>query len=274
MKAIALACVSLVACYPGVDNSDCQIRCGEEAACPANLSCVGGFCVDEGQTCIDPGLVLAYSFDDIDNNAVADHSGNGNTGGIEGEPVLIDGVHGQAMSFDGMGDLLRARHSPSLAVAPAGAFTVSFWILVEPQQAFIADQIIVAKTVEEDQITPPFYEFGVEFDQADKLLELFVGDDANNIITAYKVTPPLGQFAHVAFTWDGSIVHGYLDGILQPFADNSLAVTIPDHEKNLVVGSQTTSNESFLGALDDLRIYNRALTIEEIVSDRDSGVAP
>lgn len=85
MRVLAAACVTLIACYPGVDNGDCAIRCGTEGECPSNLSCVSGFCVDDGQVCVDPGLVLAYSFDTLEDGRIPDQSGGTTRGPSEAE---------------------------------------------------------------------------------------------------------------------------------------------------------------------------------------------
>ncbi len=269
-----LAAALLAGCYPGVDNSDCAIRCGENNACPSNLSCVSSFCVDEGQTCFDPDLVLAYSFDDIEDGMVVDRSPEQNTAGVAGDPMTVAGKHGNALAFDGEGDFLITRHSPSLAVAPAGAYTVSMWVLVEPMQEFVFDQILVAKVWMNDETVSPFYEFGVEFDQATNSIELIMGDENNNLHTGYEIPIDPGTFVHIAFTWDGRFVHGYRDGIEVPFPDPELEIVVPDRGQNLVIGSQSQPSEFFTGKLDDLRIYRRALAAEEIVSDRDSAVGP
>lgn len=272
-----MACCVLAACYPGVDNSDCGIRCGAENACPSNLSCVNTFCVDDGQRCVDPDLVLAYSFDTIAEDEIRDDSQHGNTARASGDPMTAPGVHGNALAFDGNGDGLIVPHAPSLAVAAGGAFTVSFWLFVEPQADFTVDQILVGKLRMNDQPVMPFYELGIEFDEADRVVELFLSNQSEvGILACATAPPPIGSFTHVAFTLDGSEVHGYLDGVEQPCNPNvSLEnLMIPDYGQNLVIGRQANEQEFFTGKLDDLRIYNRALTRDEIAADINSPVTP
>lgn len=272
----ALACCALAACYPGVDNSDCAIRCGEDSACPSNLACVNSFCIDDGQRCVDPTLVLAYSFENVEPAMVVDDSEYGNAAGIAGDPRQVPGKHGEGLAFDGIDDGLIVRHAANLAVAPARAFTVSFWSSIA-QTDFLRDQILIGKVVMNDVATAPFYEFGVEFDMSDKVIELYLGDDQGNLIIACATTPPpLDTFIHVAFTLDGNEVRGYLDGVEQTCMPN-ISITdlvIPDHGQNLVIGRQANEQEFFTGTLDDLRIYNRALTPAEITADMNSSVTP
>lgn len=272
-RAAVLSLVAAAGCYH-VDNRDCEIRCGAGEACPTGLACARGFCVEDGQTCADPDLVLAYSFDDGDATLVPDDSAHGNAAGIEGA-VRGPGVHGDAMTFDGDNDVLVTRHSPSLAVAPNGALTISFWIEVAGPGPFPADQLVIGKVRDNDQRISPFYEFGIEFDNSLEVLELFLTDDLEQLLIASQVTVPFDQFTHVAFTWDGQVTAGYVDGVLQPFdPGRTFDITVLAYDQDLRIGGQPDRAEFFTGALDDVRLYNRALTAEEIVLDRDRGVTP
>jgi hypothetical protein len=214
--------------------------------------------------------VLAYSFEQTDDDQVPDDSGFGNTAGFDDKPMLVEGVYGNGLAFDGVDDGLIVRHSPSLAVAAGGALTVSFWISVTDQE-FLRDQIIIAKVFMNDMTTTPFYEWGVEFDMSDKVLEFFLSDDQSNFFVACATTIPIGAFTHAAYTWDGEEVIGYVDGAPHACApQQSTAITIPDYGQNLVIGHQSTPQEFFTGSLDDVRLYNRALTASEIVADKNS----
>jgi hypothetical protein len=271
---LAAAPVLFAGCYPGVDNSDCAIRCGDDNACPSNLSCVDTFCIEEGQTCGPSGLVLAYSFDVIEGGVVPDDSFTGNDGTTRGAPDLVDAVHGKGLSLDGTSDSVAVPHSSSLAVAPGGAFTVELWVLVERRPVFDNDQLIVGKVWNDEGIQSPFYEFGIEFDKDIEELELFMGDENDAIHAGFRIQPIFGDFAHVAYTYDGDRVVGYLNGEPQASAAGQLQITIPNRAQNLMIGGQGSNVEFFLGKVDDLRIYNRALSADEIGADMTRPVRP
>jgi hypothetical protein len=171
-----------------VDNSDCAIRCGEDSACPSNLACVNSFCIDDGQRCVDPTLVLAYSFENVEPAMVVDDSEYGNAAGIAGDPRQVPGKHGEGLAFDGIDDGLIVRHAANLAVAPARAFTVSFWSSIAQTDSCATRSS--SASGDDDVATAPFYEFGVEFDMSDKVIELYLGDDQGNLIIACATTPP------------------------------------------------------------------------------------
>jgi hypothetical protein len=74
------------------------------------------------------------------------------------------------------------------------------------------------------------------------------------------------EWHHVAVTYDGTQVRSYVDGELSGVADYELDTI----GTQLSVGRSTrpdgTSYETFIGELDDARIYNRALRRDELLS--------
>ncbi|MCJ7479328.1 MAG: hypothetical protein MUP63_04090, partial [Candidatus Nanohaloarchaeota archaeon QJJ-7] len=54
----------------------------------------------------DTGAVMRYVFDRVEGGVVDDVTGNGNTGGLEGNPETVSGKFGGGMSFDGSGDYI------------------------------------------------------------------------------------------------------------------------------------------------------------------------
>jgi len=77
---------------------------------------------------------------------------------------------------------------------------------------------------------------------------------------------PLGQWVHVAATRDGATASLYLDGQLGGSAPYSFAVT--DKGQSLRIGSIGLPEPEwagfFKGKIDDVRIYDRALSLGEI----------
>ena len=76
---------------------------------------------------------------------------------------------------------------------------------------------------------------------------------------------PTGQWHHVAATYDGQRMKIYVDGVLQK---KQLAVSGPiaTNQNKLVIGNQTSYNEWYDGLVDEVRVWNRALPLEEIQS--------
>jgi hypothetical protein len=76
---------------------------------------------------------------------------------------------------------------------------------------------------------------------------------------------PAGQWSYVTGTYDGSALRLYVDGVLK--ATQNTTATIPASSGPLRIGGNAVWAEWFNGALDEIRVYNRALTATEINSD-------
>ena len=74
----------------------------------------------------------------------------------------------------------------------------------------------------------------------------------------------IGNWYHIACTYDGSIVSIYVDGELQNSASQSGLLKVSS--QHILAGANSTSPPSgfFHGAIDDIRIWNRALSESEI----------
>ena len=73
----------------------------------------------------------------------------------------------------------------------------------------------------------------------------------------------LNQWHHVAVTYDGENVEFYIDGQLDSSAQASIALETSN--ESLVFGADLKDGTYFDGELDDARIYNRALNVDELV---------
>jgi hypothetical protein len=87
----------------------------------------------------------------------------------------------------------------------------------------------------------------------------------NNIGTALISTaaPSTGAWHHVAYTWDGSSNRLYVDGV-------AATPTATAHDSGAVtgafLGAGSASAEFYTGSLDEVRVYDRALTAQEVNS--------
>jgi hypothetical protein len=74
--------------------------------------------------------------------------------------------------------------------------------------------------------------------------------------TVRGTAPKLGRWTHLAFTYDGRTIRRYVNGRLRGRRAQSGALG----------GGSVRLGQGFRGRLDELRIYDRALTATEIVS--------
>jgi hypothetical protein len=76
-----------------------------------------------------------------------------------------------------------------------------------------------------------------------------------------------GVWYHVGLVWDGSCRYLYVDGAEVARDAAALSYTVPcDGSLYLGVGKTLDTDTFFSGLIDDVRIYNKALTTEEIVA--------
>jgi hypothetical protein len=207
-------------------------------------------------------LAAAYAFDEDGGATTADESGNGNTATLHG-PAFAAGKNGNALVFDGAGDYAEAPNSVSLDIGGTG-LTIAFWVKVNSTGSGV-DYVIVGKPWQATTMTSPFYQYGVEYSNGyNKTLDFYFGDPSGGLHGPYRMSPTLGSWTHVAYTFDGSTVKGYLDGAeLLSEAD---AASLQPRGHSLRFGVDGAYQQFFNGALDDLRIYSRALTAGEIRS--------
>lgn len=188
------------------------------------------------------GLMAAYGFDEGAGMTVPDRSGHGVTLTRRGARWESAGRHDGAMAFDGVRDRLEG---PALTL-PA-AFTMMAWMLNPSEMPF---ETLVA----------------VGAGRAVKLLsrEIAFATPAGDLAFGPAGRP--GLWHHVAVTCDGATVRAFLDGVAlgQPHA-----VALEPFTGPLQIGAWPLGTPVDLlgGWLDDVRIYDRALSPAEIARD-------
>lgn len=200
------------------------------------------------------GLVGLWSFNgpDIDGNEAYDRSGQNNHGTINGAVRTI-GKLGQALDFDGSNDIVTVIDDPSLS--PAGAITISAWIY--PHSISTVNwQMVVGRWADSDNS----YYLGIANDER---LHLSLYTPEWDTATGNTTIVPYNWY-HIVGTYDGANMVLYLNGANN--GGKAQSGNINDSENNLTIGASTksTSETYFDGIIDEVRIYNRALTAQEI----------
>ena len=83
---------------------------------------------------------------------------------------------------------------------------------------------------------------------------------------------PTGAWTHLATTYDGSALSLYLNG--DQVASQPVTGAMLDTAGPLRIGGNAVWPEWFAGAIDELRVYDRALTAAELQIDMRTPVAP
>jgi Concanavalin A-like lectin/glucanases superfamily/Chitobiase/beta-hexosaminidase C-terminal domain/Family of unknown function (DUF6298)/Putative collagen-binding domain of a collagenase len=208
------------------------------------------------------GLVAAYGFNESTGTTIADYSGNGNNGKLTNGPVFVAGKNGNALSFDGVNDYVVVPNSSSLDISGT-QIAFSLWVNIVNANT---DYVIFGKPWVENSMNYPYHQYALEFDgNGAKTFDFYFADTTGTLRGPFSMPAPLGVWTHVAYTYDGAVVRGYLNGTEQLAVSATQAVQA--RGTNFLIGVDGSLRQPFKGLVDDLRIYNRTLTQAEIQQD-------
>ncbi|MBW8041214.1 MAG: hypothetical protein FVQ85_14595 [Planctomycetes bacterium] len=202
--------------------------------------------IDSAMYGSDKGLVAHWKFDDGSGGTAIDSAGT-NNGTLVGDPTWTTGRVDGALSLDGNGDYVAV--APIVSLAGINV-TAQAWIRVD-EFAGIWNPILTQHDLSNNGYyfyvssgTPAFYIVGgVAFVQV-------ISNEAINT----------NQWYHVAGTNDGSYLKLYVDGELK---DSASSTGFLGANYNAYIGSEPTSPLYYTGLIDDVRVYNRAVSESE-----------
>lgn len=193
--------------------------------------------------------------------SVRDASGNGNNGSVSATSWTTAGRYGGALSFNGTTSIVTVSDSASLHLS--SGVTMEAWINVPA--APLGWQAIVFKEMPADGAYF-LYRSGYS---ASPVAGVFT--TAEQTITGAN-GPPLNAWTHVAFTYDGATERFYVNGVLVTSRAQTGAISAANGV--LHIGGDSVWGEHFQGLIDEVRIYNRALTAAQIQSDMSTAISP
>jgi chitodextrinase len=205
------------------------------------------------------GLVAAYSLDQ-NGSTVADASGNGNTGTVSGATWTSGGKFGGAYSFNGSSSYIDVKDSPSLDLT--NGMTLEAW--VKPSAASTWRNVIMKE--QQGMLVYALYANGAS---AASHGEIYTSG-GNDVAADSSSAVPTSTWTHLAVTYDGSTLRLYQNGSLVGSSAN--AGTILTSTGDLRIGGDSIWGEWFNGLIDEVRVYNRALSASEIGTDMTTGI--
>ena len=213
------------------------------------------------------GLVAYYTF----NGNANDVSGNGNNGTVSGATLTAnkDGDENSAYSFDGDQDQITIANNNEINTAQ---ITISAWIKASRYTALEQDQgdhqqVIVSNAPHDG------WGSGFEFktngrtdNNGSQYLTLGVTGTVNGNFTSEtdNIGLSLNEWSHVVYTHDNDDIKFYLNGELV-FTENSPGTNFYNNN-SISIGSRPSIRHVFSGGIDDVGIWNKVLTSQEIVN--------
>jgi len=222
------------------------------------IVCVVALCavLTSAVRAVDPDLVGWWRFDEGSGTTATDFSGHGNDGTLVGDTTYVAGQLGKALQFDGIDDFVEVPHAESLMAETE--VTVMAWIHTSRHGGPGAEgwQGIIAKSN-----GPRSYSFYTESGGG---LHFSTTSGGAFVGTVSSTQVPLNEWVHVCAMVIGGEHQYYING--EDAGRSGSGIVLGEEDlANVVIGrTQEGAGRSFLGMIDDPRIYMRGLSQEEV----------
>ena len=219
------------------------------------------------------GLVACYPF----NGNANDASGKGNNGTLEGGVILTTDRFGNANNaylFDGIDDYIQIKNSDSLNPKQ---ITISAWYSATKSFAGNGDNVIIHKPYTSH--TDAYYQWhlglagdlyhnnvGGKFNFSGRVsLPTALPIWAKQVATTEEV---IGKWKHITISFDGTTLKVYVNGKLETYLTSPNTSSISSYNTDVFIGKHGNLSRPGIdytpGIIDDIRVYNRALTEVEV----------
>ena len=210
------------------------------------------------------GLVAAYGFSEGSGATTADASGNGNSGRLSGTGWTAAGHSGNALSFNGSGAFVDLGNAATLQLS--GSMTVSAWIRAA---AFPFDDAAVVSKRTSDKVG---FQLDTTIDTGPRTIGFKLTTPTGAMMARYGASAlQLNQWYYLTGVYDAAArtLDVYLNGALDNGTQiGTVASAQQNSALNVNIGRRAGAvGYAFNGTIDEVRIYNRALSPAEIQLD-------
>ncbi|MEW6617210.1 MAG: LamG-like jellyroll fold domain-containing protein [Patescibacteria group bacterium] len=208
----------------------------------------------------EEGLVGYWHFDEGTSTLAYDNSGYGNNGTLYNTPTWQGSINckaGGCLDFNGTNQYTRVSSNTTLDLAGVG--TVAAWIKIPSSWSGSLYPNVVSKGANAGWDTDGWslYAFG----PASNAIGVGFRNGGTTLNVAFTNSLK-DQWIHIVGVWNGSMVYIYQNGVLK----NSTGQAInPPSTSSPVTIARDNGGQYFDGLIDEVRIYNRALTATEIL---------
>ncbi|HTR79395.1 MAG TPA: LamG-like jellyroll fold domain-containing protein, partial [Gemmatimonadaceae bacterium] len=204
------------------------------------------------------GLVAAYGFNEGSGSTVTDASGNGNNGTVANGTWSTTGKYGGALKFNGTSTLVTIPNSASLQLS--SGMTLEAWVNPSTVNGNWRDAIYKGNDnfyLEATSTNGSFPDAG-----------LIGGGSYADAFGTAKLTANAWSF--LTETYDGSTLRLYVNGT--QVASTAHTGAIATSTNPLQIGGDSIYGQYFVGLIDEVRVYNVALSAAQIQADQASPV--
>ena len=207
---------------------------------------------------VSTGPVAVYGFDEGTGAIALDTSGNGNSGTVNVGGWTKTGKFGGALSFNGTSSSVTVNDSASLYLSVG--MTLEAWVNPTALNAQLWMSVIIKPLAAPDSVD--FVLQGSSI--TTRLPSTAISTTLTNLSGSSLL--PLNTWSHLAATYDGTTMRLYVNGV--QVASAAQTGPIAPSSQPLTIGS------NWSGLIDEVRIYNRALSASQILTDMNSAVNP
>lgn len=216
-------------------------------------------CEDNISGTLTHGLIAFYNF----NNNVEDQSGNGHDGTAFGGDYNFELNGNGIFKFNGVDEYIQVNNAPLLN--PKNAITISLWFKPEDYHGTGYDALVLKPFTSH---TPPYYQYilGIAGSHGLEPYNFAFNVNVNGINTGINSganTWIEGNWYHVVGLYDGQVLMLYVNGKLKKSLASEGSIT--EYDSDLYLAKQANVGTTTPGSMDNVRIYNRALSESEIL---------
>ena len=224
----------------------------------------------------DDSLILYLPFDEGEGDTAFDRTKLGNHGKLEGGPQWVPGKHGKALEFDGDDDvvIIETKDSEELQLHESEG-TAECWFLMKGEGISTSPRLIAKESITNDHCDCDSLRggFALKFRRHGKFniqLSVEEGSRKNNDPNPDAAVDN-DVWYHAAGTWEEGEHRVYLNGKLVFEDKENEALPLKDVDNDLRIGGTFAGLRNFQGIIDEVRVWNRVLSVKEIKDNMKLG---
>jgi hypothetical protein len=212
----------------------------------------------------DDSLMLYLPFEEGTGEVVRDQSGNGIEGKLVNAKWSQDGKFGGCLLLESSDQYVEIPVVPELDITDQ--ITIEFWIFPEQSQP---DSNILGRR---SQSNTGGYcvQWSAQFTGKPQIETWIFLGGWQGTRQKQQIAPELNQWHHIASVYDGKSLKQYVDGKLD--VEMPASGKINSVQEVFRIGQAQTGLPGMIGKVDEVAIYNRALSEDEIKQDMMKGV--
>jgi len=218
--------------------------------------------------------VAYWNFDEAGGPTAYDSSGNPNDGtlnaGATGSNTTAShmwtpaGKFGGCLEFDGTDDYVTIPSVTAWDWATAN-YTIEMWVYNTENKESTGQGPLHIGKMEHDSPSQ-YWSFGTE---VNGVVEFYYWNGAQQRVTGTTVVP-LNTWTHLTMTLSGTTISLFIDGVIEK---EGIVSGTPGTDGSMPLIFGANNNHYFNGSIDEVAIYNRALSTDEIKMAYNAGAA-